>query len=317
MKNKYVFTGILLAVITAISAAVIHFTTITEEPHEEREGTLEVVTSFYPMYIAAENVIGNIPGVRLTNMTRPRTGCLHDYQLSPEDMQTLSGADAFIINGGGIESFLDTVLKNYPDLPVITASDGVAMLEVKTFGISGTEADMDKGHDHGDRNPHVWMDVSKYMQEVDNIAKGLAALDPAHADQYRQNADRYCKKLEPLQTEAKEITREAGQTNIIIFHDSFAYFADAYGLQVADVVELEEDNTLSAGQLAHLLQVIKEKEVKMLFVEKQYSTKVAEAVAKESGTRVYVLDSLVTGDGNPDSYIQGMEENLAVLREAL
>ena len=55
----------------------------------------------------------------------------------------------------------------------------------------------------------------------------------------------------------------------------------------------------------------------MLFVEKQYSTKVAEAVAKESGTRVYVLDSLVTGDGDPDSYIRGMEENLAVLREAL
>lgn len=55
----------------------------------------------------------------------------------------------------------------------------------------------------------------------------------------------------------------------------------------------------------------------MLFVEKQYSTKVAEAVAKESGAKVYVLDSLVTGDGDPDSYIRGMEENLAVLREAL
>ena len=316
MKNKYVFTGILLAVITAISAAVIHFVTITEEPHEEREGTLEVVTSFYPMYIAAENVIGDIPGVQLTNMTGPQTGCLHDYQLSPEDMQTLSGADVFIINGGGIESFLDTVLKNYPGLPVITASDGIAMLEMKTFG-ADHEEDGHEGHDHGDENPHVWMDVSKYMQEVDNIAGGLASLDPVHAEQYRQNAEAYRKKLEPLRVEASKITGKTGQANIIIFHDSFAYFADAYGLQVAEVIEIEEDNTLSAGQLAHLMQVIKEKEVQLLFVEKQYSTKVAEAVAKESGAKVYVLDSLVTGDGDPDSYIRGMEENLAVLREAL
>lgn len=316
MKNKYVFTGILLAVITAISAAVIHFVTITEEPHEEREGTLEVVTSFYPMYIAAENVIGDIPGVQLTNMTGPQTGCLHDYQLSPEDMQTLSGADVFIINGGGIESFLDTVLKNYPGLPVITASDGISMLEMKTFG-AGHEEDGHEGHDHGDENPHVWMDVSKYMQEVDNIAGGLASLDPVHAEQYRQNAEAYHKKLEPLRVEASKITGKTGQANIIIFHDSFAYFADAYGLQVAEVIEIEEDNTLSAGQLAHLMQVIKEKEVQLLFVEKQYSTKVAEAVAKESGAKVYVLDSLVTGDGDPDSYIRGMEENLAVLREAL
>ena len=76
MKNKYVFTGILLAVITAISAAVIHFVTITEEPHEEREGTLEVVTSFYPMYIAAENVIGDIPGVQLTNCLLYTSRCV-------------------------------------------------------------------------------------------------------------------------------------------------------------------------------------------------------------------------------------------------
>ena len=275
-----------------------------------------MVTSFYPMYIAAENVIGDIPGVQLTNMTGPQTGCLHDYQLSPEDMQTLSGADVFIINGGGIESFLDTVLKNYPGLPVITASDGIAMLEMKTFG-AGHEEDGHEGHDHGDENPHVWMDVSKYMQEVDNIAGGLASLDPVHAEQYRQNAEAYRKKLEPLRVEASKITGKTGQANIIIFHDSFAYFADAYGLQVAEVIEIEEDNTLSAGQLAHLMQVIKEKEVQLLFVEKQYSTKVAEAVAKESGAKVYVLDSLVTGDGDPDSYIRGMEENLAVLREAL
>ena len=117
--------------------------------------------------------------------------------------------------------------------------------------------------------------------------------------------------------EASKITGKTGQANIIIFHDSFAYFADACGLQVAEVIEIEEDNTLSAGQLAHLMQVIKEKEVQLLFVEKQYSTKVAEAVAKESGAKVYILDSLVTGDGDPDSYIRGMEENLAVLREAL
>ena len=66
-----------------------------------------IVTSFYPMYIDAINITKGVDGVEVVNMTKPQTGCLHDYQLTTEDMKTLEKADAFIVNGAGMESFLD------------------------------------------------------------------------------------------------------------------------------------------------------------------------------------------------------------------
>ena len=91
--------------------------------------TFNVVTSFYPVYIAAKNVIGDVEGVELHNLTEPQTGCLHDYQLTPQDMISLSHADLFLVNGGGIESFLSDVFTSYPELPVAEASEGIDFLE--------------------------------------------------------------------------------------------------------------------------------------------------------------------------------------------
>ena len=96
----------------------------TQEQTDGQE--LTVVTSFYPMYIAAENVIGDADGVRLENLSEPQTGCLHDFQLTPEDMKLLSTADVFIINGGGIESFMKEVAEAYPNLKIIEACENIS-----------------------------------------------------------------------------------------------------------------------------------------------------------------------------------------------
>lgn len=100
---------------------------------------LTVVTSFYPMYIAALNIVDGVEGVRLENLSEPQTGCLHDFQLTPEDMKLLSTADVFVINGGGIESFMSDVAKAYPKLDVVEACEDVALL---------SEDDADSDHDH-------------------------------------------------------------------------------------------------------------------------------------------------------------------------
>ena len=125
MKNKYVFTAVLLAVILFVGNMLTMAYVRTEQSREQlKEGNLLVVTSFYPMYVAAENVIGDVEGVTLENLSEPQTGCLHDYQLTAADMKLLSKADVFIVNGGGIESFLSDVAESYPNLKIIQACDG-------------------------------------------------------------------------------------------------------------------------------------------------------------------------------------------------
>lgn len=130
MKNKYVFVAVMLSSIVLVSTLL---TSIYVRRSENMEGEkLEetlIVTSFYPMYIATENVVEGIEGIRLENLSEPQTGCLHDFQMTPADMKLLSQADVFVVNGGGIESFLSDVAKAYPQLTIIEASEGISLME--------------------------------------------------------------------------------------------------------------------------------------------------------------------------------------------
>ena len=101
----------------------------TEKNKTEETGKLTVVTSFYPVYLLAQEIVQGAEGIRLENMAQPQTGCLHDYELSISDMKLLETADIFIINGGGMESFLEQALERYPELTVVDTSEGIALLE--------------------------------------------------------------------------------------------------------------------------------------------------------------------------------------------
>ncbi len=113
-------------------------------------GDVIVVTSFYPMYIAAMNLLYGVDGVRLYNLSEPQTGCLHDYQLVPSDMELLSKADVFIVNGGGMESFLGDVTDAYPDLAVIDTSRDIHYAESEEEHEDGEDEEGHaKGHEDG------------------------------------------------------------------------------------------------------------------------------------------------------------------------
>lgn len=270
----------------------------------ESNNKLTIVTSFYPMYISTLNIVKDIPDVEVINMTAPQTGCLHDYSLSTKDLKTLSSADIFVINGAGMESFLDDVIDEYSDLKIIEASNGISLIE-------------DTDHDV---NPHVWVSISKNIEEVSNIAKELSAFDPNHASEYEANADAYISKLENLRTEMHAALDNVNNKDIITFHEAFPYFAEEFNLNIAGVIEVEPDSEPSAKEVENIISIINEKNIKALFTEPQYSSKIADTIAKETGASIYTLDPIVTGDANEDAYddyIVKMQENLNTLKEAL
>ncbi|HEY5584385.1 MAG TPA: zinc ABC transporter substrate-binding protein [Ruminiclostridium sp.] len=262
-----------------------------------------IVTSFYPMYIFTQNVAKDIPNVKVVNMTQPQTGCLHDYQMIPADLKTLEKADAFVINGAGMEPFMDKVIKQRPDLKVIEAAKNIELLK----------------DDNGKENAHVWVSFSGAIQEVNNISEGLAAADTKNADAYRENAKAYVKLLEAQRDKMHKELDAFKNKDIVTFHEAFPYFAKEFGLNIVSVVEREPGSEPSARDLGQLINKIKSANVKVLFAEPQYSQKAAESIAKQTGAKVYLLDPIVTGknDASADSYIKAMDENLKVLVEAL
>ena len=263
-----------------------------------------VVTSFYPVYISTINVTRDVPGVEVINMTKSQTGCLHDYQLTPEDLKTLEKANAFVINGADMEAFLDKAVKQQQQLKVIDASKNIALLTDQ----------------NGEKNPHVWVSITNAIVQVQNIADQLSAIDPGNAEKYKKNAGEYQKKLETLRDTMQKTLTGTKNREIITFHEAFPYFAKEFNLNIVAVIEREPGSDPSPKELAETIEKVKASQIKALFAEPQYSSKAADTISRETGAKVYILDPVVTGEAKPgayDDYIRAMEKNSNTLLEAL
>jgi zinc transport system substrate-binding protein len=294
MKKKVFFVVILLAVLLVVGVG---FTALisNRQRNEESSEELLVVTSFYPMYVAAKNIIGDCEGIRLENLSEPQTGCLHDYQLTTEDMKLLSTADVFIVNGGGIESFLTDVVEQYPDLIVVNACENLTL---------------------EDDNAHAWMNMEDYMVQVETICDGLSAADALHEDAYRENEAVYTGKIQDLIAEAQELKESIQGESVVLFHEAYEYVADEYGLNVAGIMDLDEERQISAGEVADVLSAIEEHQVSVILAEELYGQDMGNMMEEETDVSVIYLDTLTRGTYDADSYINGMKQNIALLREA-
>ena len=283
-----------------------------------------VVTSFYPIYLFALNLTDGLDGVEVHNLAAPGTGCLHDYQLQTGDMKKLAQADVFLINGAGMESFLPGVTDAFPDLRVVDASVGVDLMDAEVEGVvidaHGEDEDHDHDHADGSYNAHIWLDAANAQIMVSNLAEGLIAALPDRAEAIAANRDAYLARLAALDTELTEGLAGLPHRDIVTFHEAFPYFARAYGLNVAAVVNREPGDALSPARLAELVQVVRDLGAPPLFVEPQYDDMAARTLSAETGAPVYQLDPVVTGpeEDIPLTYYEDtMRRNMAVLQEAL
>lgn len=316
MKNKYVFTAVLLCFLSVLSIGIAWHAKNVQSKDDETV----IVTSFYPIYIAALNLTDGIQDVRTANLTQPATGCLHDYQLSQQDMKLLSEADVFVINGAGMESFLADVIKQFPDLRIITSSENIELLDTLPEEHSHADEEEDshnhqEEHEHGEYNAHIWMDMQRYCIQLDNLKEGLIQADPENAAAYENNYSIYKEKITALEKEAEYLSKEPRK--IIIFHAAFAYFADMLNYVIQDSIDMDENTSLSAAQIGRVMDVVKEEKVQILFAEERYGVKLGTAVEAETDGKVLLLDTLVDGADNKDAYINGMKNNLKLLREVL
>lgn len=267
-----------------------------------QENQLTIATSFYPMYIMAINIAQDIHGVQVVHMASPQSGCLHDYQLTPNDLKILEKAQVFIINGAGMEAFMDKIVQQQPDLKIIEASRDIKLVKNTSNGLD---------------NPHVWVSISGAILQVKNIGAQLAVLDPRNAGKYRANTTAYINKLESLQKKLHKSQEAIKNRDIVTFHEAFPYFAKEFKLNIVAVVEREPGSQPSAGELADTIKLVKNLKVKALFAESQYPAKAAETIARETSAKVYYLDPAVTGSMEPNAYLNIMNNNLKILEEAL
>lgn len=272
------------------------------------EGKVRVAVSIVPLADFCRNVGGDLVEVEVIV---PPGASPHTFEPTAGQMKFLSDASVFVYNGLDLETWLtDTVKKvGNKELVEVAAADNIPGPEL-----------IEAGGDHGIYDPHVWLDPNLAIYQVEAIRDGLVKADPDNEESYRENARRYIEELKALDEYIKGKTSTFTRKNFVSFHPAFTYFARRYGLEQVGVIEKLPGKEPSAGEIANIIDVIREQGVQVIFTEPQFNPQAAETIAAESGAEV-VLKSLdpLGGAENPDAstYVKLIKRNTGVMAEAM
>ncbi|MBD2728958.1 zinc ABC transporter substrate-binding protein [Nostoc sp. FACHB-892] len=287
--------------------------TTASTPVAQLEKT-KVVTTFLPIYLFTKAVAGNVADVEI--LVPPGTE-VHEYQATPQNVKAIATANVLVKNGLGLEEFLKNTVKNAENskLTEIDASKGIKPLNEISPVVRTTEEEKDHDHEHGQGNPHVWLDPVLAKQQVTNIRDGLIAADPANKVTYEANATAYIKELESLNSEFQQTLQKTPSCTFITFHDAFPYLAQRYNLKQVAVVQIPEDQ-LSPTDVQNAVNAVKKFKVKALFSEPGVDNKLLTSLSKDLKLNLRTLDSLETGETDPQHYFKAMKANLQTLETA-
>jgi zinc/manganese transport system substrate-binding protein len=264
---------------------------------------LNVVASFSILGDFVRNVGGD--RVNLTTLVGPDSD-VHVYTPAPSDAKTIAGAQLLIINGLGLEGWLPRLLQSSGSkAPIIAATKGIAPLK------SGTAAD-----------PHAWQSMVNAQIYVKNIRDALAVADPADADFFRAQAERYLAELDALDREVRDAINQIpqGRRKVISTHDAFGYFAAAYGIAFIAPLGVSTETEPSARDLAKIIGQIRAEKIPAVFLENISDDRLVGRIAAETGARIggtLFSDSLTGEKGDAPTYIAMVRHNIKALTGAL
>jgi zinc transport system substrate-binding protein len=260
-----------------------------------------LVASFYPVYSAALNITKDVKGIKVENLTSGFAGCIHDFTLQADDMKKIENSSALIINGTGMEPFIEDIKEKLPELKIINSSES----NVKILGKT-------KKKNKRKVNSHVWLSVNNYINQVNNISVQLCEIFPSHALDFKRNSEDYIKKLKVLELEEKQLCDKISGKTIVCFDSAFDYLADELGLKTVSI-SFSHHGNLNAGGIVKAVEIIKKSGADFVFASNLQDKKSFEAILNETGAKIKILNLLTSGNGKEDSYINGMKENFKVL----
>ena len=270
--------------------------------------TATIVATTRPVY---EFTVRLCRGTDLTvaQIVTENVSCLHDYTLKVDQMQTIESAELIIINGAGLESFMEDSLHGANN--IVDSSHGISLSTPE--GHTEEEGHHhDHGHDHG-QDPHIWLSPIHAKTMATNICAALTRQYPDYADQFQKNLESLCADLDALYTYGCDALSSLSDREFITFHDGFHYLAEAFDLTILRAIEEESGSEASAAELIELITEVRHHQLPAIFTEINGASSAAQIIANETGVSIYTLDMAMSGG----SYFDAMYHNINTLREAL
>jgi zinc/manganese transport system substrate-binding protein/manganese/iron transport system substrate-binding protein len=271
-----------------------------------------VVTTVAPITNMVRNIAGGY--VDVTGIVPDGTDS-HTFEPVPTDAKLLASAALIIVNGLDLE------------LPTVQLAEKVKnkktpilQLGNRTLPSEDWQYDFSFPREHGHPNPHLWPNIALAMRYAELIRDGLIALDPAHKEEYAANAAFYLARLHKLDTAILACVDTIPENNrkLVTYHDSFAYFAPRYGMQVVAAIQPSDFSEPRPQEVIRIIKQIKKVNVPAIFGSEVFPSKVMEQIARETGAKF--VDQLSDDELPPpprNSFIGMMANNLTVMTGAL
>ncbi len=278
------------------------------------DGKIIIAASFYPVYIFTLNLADGIDEFQVQCMAEQNIGCLHDYTLTSKDVKLLNDSAVLVINGAGMEGFIEDVFANAENLKVIDSSKNVHLLCDEAD--HHREEQHNHNHNH-EGNSHIWLSVENAKIQVENIKNDLVELFPEYSEKISDNYNSYMNRLDLLCKERDSFSQQVKGSKVISFHRAYEYLAQETGLCISATVESDEGGEPSAKKLAGLIDIIEKEKVKALFLEPRYEGSGAEILQRETNVNVYVLNPVIKGEATLTAYEDIMSQNYKTILKAV
>lgn len=285
---------------------------------------LSVFTSFYPLYYVATRIGGD--HVNVKNIV-PAGVEPHDFEPTAKDVVDMSKANLFIYNGSGFEAWVEKALQGFDQshMTVVQATEGLELLkneEKQHEGHAGETAGKPEAeHEHGEFDPHVWLDPIKLKAQAEKVKAALVKIDQAHAQDFEKNYEKLATDLDTLDKEFKEMVAAAPKKEFMVSHRAFSYLAHHYGLDQIAISGISPAEEPTPADLKELVEHVKEHHIQYILFESLVSTKVADVIAHETGAKTAMLnplEGLTEADEQAGKdYLSIMRDNLKTLKTAL
>jgi zinc/manganese transport system substrate-binding protein len=206
----------------------------------------------------------------------------HRVEVLPSYMVRVSKAQLYLKVGLSLDQWADSIIDGSRNdkLLVVDCSHGIQALEVPVGRVDARQGDV-----HPNGNPHYWLDPRNGAIVAGQIAEALGRLDPEHAEIFRANAGRLAAEAEALVRTGREALAALSAKTILSYHRSWVYFADVFGLQIAATVEPVPGIPPTGKHLQELVELIRERGVRVLLQEPYFSQEAGKFLSRESGVK--------------------------------
>ena len=291
-----------------------------EKSYERAVGhKLRVVVSLFPLYDFVQNV--GKEKVEAELLLPPGIEP-HSFDPKPADIFRLHDADIFIYTNKYMEPWVEGMIKGIDSNNTLVLDSSKEIIFRKDEDEDHETGHHGEEHGHAGMDPHIWLDFGNAIRMVDNIRDGLMLKDPANRDYYQKNSDEYKAALHQLDM---NFLQGLGNCRKRVFinggHFAFGYLAARYGLTYISAYGFSPDAEPTPGQLIKISRLLRERELKYIFYEELLTPRVAETIARETGTKLLLLHgahNISREDfSKGTSFIQLMERNLENLETGL